>query len=322
MYAGFRRGTGRQVFSSLSSLTYPGLSLQPCDAKEMDRLDIVHHMLYKARHARLLNAPFQQRPSSPYDRSRVLDIGAGTGAWCDSMAGAGYSDTEFLGIDVAGMGPPVTYPNVELRWPIDYESPWSLGESAWDLIHLQLACGCVANWPKLYDKIFRHLRPGCWFEQVEIDYKPLIEGPDGRALPYPSDRKPMQWYSYLVEATRSANKSIAYNENTDDMLRSTGFTNVNEFIYKLPLNSWPGDAHHKDLGRWMQLIFTDNGNTGLEALSLAPFSRINLWPVDHVHRFLEETAQEMKDKRNRAFMQLRVVWAQRPHGQTSGYSAR
>ncbi|KAL9620330.1 MAG: hypothetical protein Q9160_005129 [Pyrenula sp. 1 TL-2023] len=296
LYPGFRRG----------------LYLQPCDTKEMERLDVVHHLLYHARHKSWLNAPFEQQPPTPYDRTRVLDLGAGTGAWCDSMAATGYSEAEFVGIDIAGMGPPRTYPNVELRWPIDYESPWSLGENSWDLIHLQLGCGCVSNWPKLYDKVYKHLRPGSWFEQVEIDYKPWCEGPDGNTAPYPPQGKLMSWYLYMVEATRSVNKSIAYNENTDDMLRAAGFTNVNEYIYKLPLNSWPGDAHNKDVGRWMSIILTDQNNCGLEGLSLATFFRVNQWPVDHIRRFLDETAREVKDKRNHAFMQLRVVWAQRP----------
>lgn len=298
--------------NTLTKLTGLGVSLQPCDHKEMLRLDVVHHLLTTARHKNLLNAPFQQRQPSPYDRSRVLDIGAGTGAWCDNMAMAGFTDSEFVGIDIAGMGPPATFPNVELRWPIDYESPWALGESSWDLIHLQLACGCVSNWPKLYDKIYRHLRPGCWFEQVEIDYKPWCEGGDGNTLPYPQQGKLLQWYRYLVEATRSANKSIAYNENTDDLLRAAGLTNVHEFIYKLPLNSWPGDAHNKDIGRWMSIILTDQNNCGLEGLSLAPFFRINQWPLEHIRRFLDETAREIKDKKIHSFMQLRVVWAQKP----------
>ncbi|KAL9115957.1 MAG: hypothetical protein Q9227_000325 [Pyrenula ochraceoflavens] len=289
---------------------------------EMERLDIVHHLLYNARHQRILNAPFQPRPPTPYDRSRVLDVGAGTGAWCDDMAAKGHRDTEFIGIDIAGMGPEVTYPNVELRWPIDYESPWSFGESTFDLIHLQLACGCVSNWPNLYGKIYRHLRPGCWFEQVEIDYQPWCEGPDGRTLQYPKQGKLWMWYNYLVQATQAASRSIAYNDRTDDLLRHTGFTNVNEYIYKLPLNTWPGDAHNKDIGRWMQIILTDQNNSGLKALSLAPFSRINRWPLEDIDRLCKEAAQEIQDKKNYAFMQLRVVWAQRPFEQNPGYPAR
>jgi hypothetical protein len=56
-----------------------------------------------------------------------------------------YKNTEFLGIDLYGMGPESLLPNVELRFPCDYESPWSLGERSWDIIHLQMGLGGVAN---------------------------------------------------------------------------------------------------------------------------------------------------------------------------------
>lgn len=56
-------------------------------------------------------------------------------------------------------GPPLTSrsripPNLRFRVPRDYESPWSLGEDSWDMIHLRMACGSVSSWPELYQKIF------------------------------------------------------------------------------------------------------------------------------------------------------------------------
>ena len=45
-------------------------------------------------------------------------------------------------------------PNLRFRVPRDYESPWTLGEDSWDLIHLRMACGSVTSWPELYQKIF------------------------------------------------------------------------------------------------------------------------------------------------------------------------
>lgn len=45
-------------------------------------------------------------------------------------------------------------PNLRFRVPRDYESPWSLGEDSWDLIHCRMACGSVSSWPELYQKIY------------------------------------------------------------------------------------------------------------------------------------------------------------------------
>ena len=48
-------------------------------------------------------------------------------------------------------------PNLRFRIPRDYESPWSLGEDSWDLIHLRMACGSVSSWPELYQKIYTYV---------------------------------------------------------------------------------------------------------------------------------------------------------------------
>lgn len=47
-------------------------------------------------------------------------------------------------------------PNLRFRVPRDYESPWTLGEDSWDLIHLRMACGSVTSWPELYQKIYSY----------------------------------------------------------------------------------------------------------------------------------------------------------------------
>lgn len=48
-------------------------------------------------------------------------------------------------------------PNLRFRIPRDYESPWTLGQDSWDLIHLRMACGSVSSWPELYQNIFTYV---------------------------------------------------------------------------------------------------------------------------------------------------------------------
>jgi hypothetical protein len=45
-------------------------------------------------------------------------------------------------------------PNLRFRVPRDHESIWGMGECSWDLIHIQMQCGAVSNWPDLYQKVF------------------------------------------------------------------------------------------------------------------------------------------------------------------------
>ncbi len=37
----------------------------------------------------------------------------------------------------------------------DVEAPWvNVGETSWDLVHVQSMYGCIRSWPSLYAKIF------------------------------------------------------------------------------------------------------------------------------------------------------------------------
>ena len=59
------------------------------------------------------------------------------------------------------------------------------------------------------------------------------------------------------------------------MLERAGFIDIQEQIIRAPYNTWPADPHQKEIGRWYNLGITE----GLEALSLAPFTRLFHWPA-------------------------------------------
>jgi SAM-dependent methyltransferase len=290
-----------------------GVYLLPCDETEKDRLDVMHTMFLTARSDTLLNAPFEEKPPSgpTGNRSRVLDLGCGTGIWLLAMAER-YKNTELLGIDLAGMGPESLLPNVELRFPCDYESPWSLGERSWDIIHLQLGLGSVANWSMLYHKVLNHLRPGVgWFEQVEIDLTPRCD--DGTL----NDGALKVWYEHLVGATSAIGRSIEYDPQTGQKLRDIGFTDIKEEQLKLPLNGWPLDRKEHRVGLWYHIALSegheDTGGYGVEAMSLAPLSRIYRWPVDHVRRLCSDALLQVSDGKVHAYNRLHVWTARAPY---------
>ena len=199
----------------------------------------------------------------------------------------------------------------------DYESPWSLGEDAWDLIHLRMGCGSVSSWPDLYQKIFtyvtsltgtswrrcdpavvanclfatgRHLKPGYGsIEQVEIDLQPRCD--DGTLAP---DSPVVQWYQYLADATERVARPIAYQHNTRQMLQAAGFIDIQETVIRAPYNPWPADPHQKEIGRWYNLGITE----GLEAMSMAPFTRVNRWDAnEHVRPLCEAVRRQICSKK-------------------------
>ncbi|KAJ4358064.1 uncharacterized protein N0V89_002643 [Didymosphaeria variabile] len=149
-----------------------------------------------------------------------------------------------------------------------------------------MACGSITSWPEMYQKIFTHLKPGSgWIEHVEIDLEPRCD--DGTLSP---DSHLTQWYNYLADATARVDRPVAYDHRTRQLLQAAGFIDIQETIIRAPYNSWPADPHQRDIGRWYNLGLTE----GLEALSAAPFTRLNRWNMnEHVKPLVEAVRREV-----------------------------
>jgi ubiquinone/menaquinone biosynthesis C-methylase UbiE len=292
-----------------------GQYLLPCDATERDRLDIMHQLFKVARgkERRLLNAPFQEATAttSP-DNLRILDLGCGTGIWLLDMAEV-YQDAECLGVDLNQMGPPVVLKNVTLRAGQDYEMPWSFGDHSWDLIHLQCALGSVSHWEQMYANILRHLKPGTgWYESVEIDMTPRCD--DGSLGQRPGMLS--QWYDYIYQVYNVLSRPIAYNENTGADLERAGFVDIRHERYLLPLNGWPLERKDHTAGMWYNIALSagedKTGGYGMEAISLAPLTRVFHWPVEHARQLCEDALKQASDPTVHAYNWLHVWSARAP----------
>jgi hypothetical protein len=108
----------------------------------------------------------------------------------------------------------------------------------------------------------------------------------------------VQWYGYLADATQRASRPIAYQHNTRQLLEAAGFTDIQEQVIMAPYNSWPADPHHKEIGRWYNLGITE----GLEALSLAPFTRVFRWDAtQHVKPLVAEVRKQICNRKIHAY---------------------
>lgn len=272
----------------------------------------MHTMIQAARPKakRLHHAPFVERAAGPREEcSRVLDLGFGTGIWLLDMA-TKYQNTAFYGLDLANMNPPTVFPNTDFRSPFDFEdSIWSLGESSFDLIHLQMGLGSIGNWPKVYDRVYRHLRPGGYFEHVEIDWAPRCM--DGTLKP---GKFTEWWYAYVSPPFAGATQPITYDPNTGQLLQSRGFVNIEHQEFRIPTNGWSNDRAERVSGTWWEnaMGFGPDQGHGFEALSLAVLTRYQNWPVQDARRLCVDAMAEAGDPNVHAFNVLHVWWAQKP----------
>ncbi|KAI9668987.1 MAG: hypothetical protein M1829_005215 [Trizodia sp. TS-e1964] len=266
---------------------HKGMYMYPCDEEEKDRMDIGHKFFQVARRNSLHSAQIHVR------NAKILDIGTGTGIWAIDMADK-YLESTVIGLDLSLIQPEKIPPNLRFRI-LNFEDHWNFGFDAWDLLHFRLGCGSVNSWPEIYDRIFQHLKPGIGsFEQVEIDYTPRS---DDNSLP--QDGALCTWWSYLKDATERACRPLAYqgSSRTRAMLDQAGFSDIQEMIIKAPLNPWPTNLHEKEVGRWYSIFL----NEGLEALSMAAFTRVYRWSQADVVRLTAEARKEIINKRIHAY---------------------
>lgn len=288
-----------------------GQYLLPIDSKEQERLDIMHTMVLAARPRpyRLHFAPFATEPNPDTgERPRVLDLGFGTGIWLLDMAEK-YPNVDFHGVDLHNMAPDGLLYNILLRSPVDYESPWSVGESSIDLIHLQMALGSVSNWLALYEKIYRHLKPGGYIEHVEIDWTPRC---DDDTLP--SSWYTKWWHTYVGPPYNVAGRPITFNPQTQQLLESRGFINVRHEQYRIPTNGWSNIKSEHVSGTWWEnaMASGDGRGHGFEALSLAVLTHYQGWSAEHARKLCEDAMADAGNPNIHAYNWLHIYWAQKP----------
>ena len=148
--------------------------------------------------------------------------------------------------------------------------------------------------------MYRHLKPGYgWFEFCDFDLESFSE--DGSLSP----KSPLyQWQQLLLDTTDRTGKSLRYPKHTKDMLLAAGFVDIQQVTIKVPINTWPTDPFLKDCGRWFGAGLIE----GLEAMSLAPFTRVLGWTPEEVKNFLGPVTRDIQNKNIRAYNLVYVLF--------------
>lgn len=89
----------------------------------------------------------------------------------------------------------------------------------------------------------------------------------------PPDWPFLDWTRTSDEAAMEADKPLRIANKLKRWYEAHGFVDVQEKVFRLPLNPWPKDQHLKTLGT----MYEENWLAGLQGFSMAPFSRILNW---------------------------------------------
>jgi hypothetical protein len=121
----------------------------------------------------------------------------------------------------------------------------------------------VADYDALYAEVYNALKPGAYFEQVEISVSPKSD--DGSTRETHLER----WGSLALESGDRFGKSFRIAEETEELMNKAGFVNVTYQTFKWPIGTWPKNPKLKQIGAYNRLAWED----GMEGWAMYLFTR-------------------------------------------------
>ncbi|KAH7010598.1 S-adenosyl-L-methionine-dependent methyltransferase [Microdochium trichocladiopsis] len=247
---------------------------------------------------------------------RVLDVGTGTGIWAIDFADEhphaevrslsecrlnGTHNLWVVGVDIAPIQPGLVPPN--LRFEVDdVEKPWTWTQQ-FDYIFVRMLVGSLASWEPFFKQAYDTLEPGGWIE-LQDPGTPSVSD-DGTL----KDRSPLwQHDRRFIQSAKNLGRPIHLAADHDERLKDAGFINVERKVFKWPINTWPKNPKHKEVGLWT--LANIEGN--LETISMALMTRGLGITREEVEAFLVGVRKDLRDRRIHAYWPVYVTIGQKP----------
>ncbi|KZL75311.1 methyltransferase domain-containing protein [Colletotrichum tofieldiae] len=292
-----------------------GRYLMPNDEPEQEREDMKHAMCVNVMDGKLHCAPLE----SP---QKIIDIGTGTGIWAIDSEFLGYSvlspihwltrpkvgdefpEAEVVGIDLSPIQPTWIPPNV--RFIVDdAEAEWVWPANSVDFVHARHMCMAIKNWTQLLAQTYHSLKPGGWVELQELRFH--LQCDDG-TMAGPEQYGFGRFVDLCMAGFRSFGIDPLAIEKNPELLRASGFENVVEKVWKVPIGTWPRDQKLKTIGLYNRSMLVD----ALQAVSMAPLTRGLKWSASEVEVFLIDVRKSLMDSSIHSYLTFHVVQGQKP----------
>lgn len=271
-----------------------GRYLLPNDEPEQEREDMKHAMVVNLTQGKLHIAPLR-------NPQKIIDIGTGTGIWAIDM-GDEYPEAEVIGIDLSPIQPTWVPPNVSFLVD-DAEADWVWGRDSLDFVRARHMCMAIKNWPRLLGQAYDALKPGGWIELQELRFH--LECDDGTI---PEGYGYGRFVDLCMEGFRSFGINPLVMEKNPELLRDSGFINVDEKVWKVPIGLWPKDPKMKTIGLYNRSMLID----ALQAVSMAPLTRGLKWSPADVEVFLVDVRKSLMDSSIHSYLRFHVAYGQKP----------
>ncbi|EFQ30124.1 methyltransferase domain-containing protein [Colletotrichum graminicola] len=271
-----------------------GKYVMPNDEREQDRLDLAHNLWLLTWDDKLCNCP------KVNGAKRVLDVGTGTGIWAMDYADE-HPEASVIGVDLSPIQSNYVPPNCSFQID-DIEEDWTWSQP-FDFIFFRSMTASFADWPDTIAQAYENLEPGGYIELQDTMFP--LKCQDG---PMPDDWAPNKWSNLLVEASVKGGRPNNTAASFKKMLEDAGFVDVVERKAIWPFNPWPKDKKLNELGLWCQ----HNAFMGIEAASMAVFTRVLGWTAEETTVFCAEVRNEHKKIGVQAYYDIYSVWGRKP----------
>lgn len=200
-----------------------------------------------------------------------------------------------IGIDLSPIQPTLVPPN--LKFVVDdAEYPWLYSEK-FDLIHARMMVGSFLNWPQFMDRAFQQLRPGGYLELQDV--VGLACDNDTFTMDPPSCRL-AEWWTLVTQAFSKMGRDMTAAAQHKERMEKAGYVDVTVVTVKWPVNTWPKHRHMKTLGMWSK----ENTLDALEALAMAPLTRVLGWSPENVQMLLAGARTDIKNSGIHAYWNM------------------
>ena len=115
-----------------------------------------------------------------------------------------------------------------------------------------------------------------------------------------------KWHAQLTrelcDASGTYGKPVPPHTEYGRWMRKTGFVDVKEYFFKVPVNTWPKNKQLKEIGKYQALHYTE----GLEGICIGLFTRVLGWTHSEFQVLLARVRAEIKDRTIHAYQPLLV----------------
>ncbi|KAH7175418.1 methyltransferase [Dactylonectria macrodidyma] len=265
---------------------HAGKYLFPNDETEQYRDDMKHSLSVYLCEGEFFFAPIHEWLEKGAD---VLDLGTGTGKWCVELADE-YPNSEFHGMDLSPIQPDWVPENVLFVVDdIEHEAGWTYPEEKFDYIHIRHTIHSIRDRPQLWERIFKHLKPGGYVEVQEFEY---VAACDDNSCDGPYALR--DFLRFLNDGMAALGTDILGILSVQDELAAAGFQDVVRHNLKCPIGPWAKKVRLQECGH----VLRDVIMWGLVGLSRRPFRDGLKWTSVQIEMFLVDVRKSLSEDAN------------------------